>query len=159
MFFEVSGGQKESFFGYVFFSVRNDALFEIVKKQLVFIAFSPMCFLNLWQKIIIFLSFDGRLSRTTPNRKCCYFVIRMQNSPPKKVFLVIFRGGPQGSQNGFKTTLLSKIPFGLFLFFFMKILIFRQTSEKWWFFCAISIVKTLRFKCENHVYLCFTFVL
>ncbi len=124
MFFDVPGGSKWGIFRCVFFSVPKDACFEIVKKQLVFIAFPPHRFSKLWQQNMFFLIFEGFLPRPPPNRKCWYFAIRMQNSPPKKVFLVIFRGCLQSSQNGKMSLsffILFKDPFWtIFTFFLWK---------------------------------------
>ena len=57
--------------------------------------FSPHGFANYMPRKVIKKQQHLRCSRaihkTTPNRKHQYFVRRMQNSPPKKVFLVIFR--------------------------------------------------------------------
>ncbi len=118
MFFDVPGGSKWGIFRCVFFSVPKDACFEIVKKQLVFIAFPPHRFSKLWQQNMFFLIFEGFLPRPPPNRKCWYFIIRMQNSPPNKVFLMIFREGLRGSKSWFGTTLFSEPPFRWFLLFF-----------------------------------------
>ena len=63
-------------------------------------------------------------------------------------------GGTLGGQKGVREgTLFSDAQIGRFSFFFMKILIFHDTSEKWWNSSVISIVNTLRFKSENHVFL------
>ena len=116
--FWCSGGVKMMFFFICFLCILETVFFEHVKKQLVFIANSPRSFLKSWSKNMIFLIFEGFLPRDPPSRNSWYFIIPMKNSPPKKVFLVIFGGGLGGPQSGFGRTFFSKTPFGWLLFFF-----------------------------------------
>jgi len=112
------GMAKGRLFWYVFWSIWKQYDFEIVKKTLVFIVYSAWWFSKSWWKNNDFLILEGRLSRTAPDRKCSYFIRRMQNSPSKKVILMIFRGGPERAQERILGVLISGTPVGSFFLFF-----------------------------------------
>ena len=156
---KLQGGQKACFFDTLFCSVWKDLLVEIVKQTHVFVKYSAHSILKSWLKNNVFLMFHDRHPSIPPQRKCQYYIGRVQNLHPKTLFWMIFRRCPGRALGRFIHSLFRKPRWDHFSTVLMKFLTSLGTSDKWFFVRGLSIVNTLFFQCDNNVFLFFSLIL